>query len=232
MKNTALILASGTGSRCELGFPKQFANICGKTVLEHTIKAFETHNNIDEIYIVTSKNYIQQVQEFVNKGAYKKVKKVIEGGKTRKDSSYNGIFAINDNEANILIHDGVRPLISNRIISECIEQLSRHDAVCTTVETSDTIYITGKNGVIKSIPERKNLKRAQTPQCFKLSLIKKAHELAKNDINCSVTDDCGLIMYYNLADIYTINGDINNIKITYPQDISFAETFLSDKNLT
>ncbi len=225
MKNIALILASGTGSRCKLDVPKQFAKIGDKTILEYTIDAFETHELIDEIYLVTSKDNIDLVKSLSSN--YSKVIKVVEGGETRKDSSYNGISAINVDEANVLIHDGVRPLITKEIISNCINELSSKKAVCVAIESTDTIFEIDERNVIKSIPQRKFLKRAQTPQCFKYSLIKKAHELANNDINCLVTDDCGLIMHYNLADIYLVNGSEDNIKITYKEDIEFVKKMLN-----
>lgn len=227
MKNIALILASGTGSRCKLGFPKQFAEINNKTILEYTIDAFENHELIDEIYLVTSKEFVEKVKKIVQKSNYKKIQTVIAGGETRKDSSYNGISAIPHSNANVLIHDGVRPLISKDIITNCINTLKEKNAVCVTIESSDTIFVTNNNGVITSIPKRQTLKRAQTPQCFKLDIIKKAHELAKADKTCLVTDDCGLIMNYNLADIYTIDGDTNNIKVTYPEDIEFVKKILN-----
>lgn len=225
MKNIALILASGTGSRCNLGIPKQFAKINNKTILEYTVNAFETHELIDEIYLVTSKEFLEKVKELTKN--YKKVQKVIQGGKTRKDSSYNGISAINEIEAKVLIHDGVRPLISKDIITNCIKELEEKSAICVAIDSTDTIYEINENNTIKAIPQRKFLKRAQTPQCFKLSLIKKAHELANNDPNCLVTDDCGLVQYYNLTDIYLIQGDENNIKITYKEDLDFVKKQLN-----
>lgn len=225
MKNIALILASGTGSRCNLGIPKQFAKINNKTILEYTINAFETHELIDEIYLVTSKEFLEKVKELTKD--YIKVQAVIQGGETRKDSSYNGISAIKDSEANILIHDGVRPLISKDIITNCIKELEEKSAICVAIDSTDTIYEINENNTIKSIPQRKFLKRAQTPQCFKLSLIKKAHELANNDPNCLVTDDCGLVQYYNLTDIYLTQGDENNIKITYKEDLDFVKKQLN-----
>ena len=225
MKNIALILASGTGSRCNLGIPKQFAKINNKTILEYTVNAFETHELIDEIYLVTSKEYLEKVKELTKN--YKKVQAVIQGGETRKDSSYNGISAINEIEAKVLIHDGVRPLISKDIITNCIKELEEKSAICVAIDSTDTIYEINENNTIKAIPQRKFLKRAQTPQCFKLSLIKKAHELANNDPNCLVTDDCGLVQYYNLTDIYLTQGDENNIKITYKEDLDFVKKQLN-----
>ena len=225
MKNIALILASGTGARCNLGFPKQFAKINDKTILEYTIEAFENHSEIDEVLIVTSNENISIVKELSNK--FSKVTQVIAGGETRKDSSYNGICAINETEANILIHDGVRPLVSEEIISNCLKELKTKQAVCTAIDSTDTIFQINDKNIITTIPKRQFLKRAQTPQCFKLSVIKKAHQLANNDSNCLVTDDCGLIQHYNLADIYLIEGSENNIKITYKEDLDFVKKILN-----
>lgn len=222
MKNIVLLLASGIGSRCGLDYPKQFAAINGKTILEYSIDVFENHNLIDEIIIVTNPEYKNKVQELTK--SYKKVSCVIEGGKERKDSSYNGISAIRDNEANVLIHDAVRPLISENIITDCINSLASYNAVCAAIPSTDTIFLIDDEDNIISIPQRKMLRRAQTPQCFKLSVIKEAHLKARKDINCSVTDDCGLIMNYTNEKIHIIEGDINNIKITYPEDIEFFKS--------
>ena len=224
MKNVALILASGTGSRCGLDYPKQFAKIKEKSILQYTVEVFENNRNIDEIYLVTNSEYVDMVKELTE--GYSKVKNVVAGGTTRKDSSYNGICSINADECNVLIHDGVRPLIADAIIDNCIKELEHKSAVCVAIDSTDTIYVTSDNGEILSVPNRSTLKRAQTPQCFKLSLIKKAHSLAKDDKNCLVTDDCGLIMNYDLAKVYTVKGSEINIKITYPEDIEFAKNHL------
>ncbi len=224
MRNVALILASGTGSRCGLDYPKQFAKIKDKCILQYTVEKFQNNVYIDAIYLVTNPEYVEKVVELTKD--YSKVKKVVAGGKTRKGSSYNGITSIDETEANILIHDGVRPLVTDEIITDCVNKMKTHDAVCVTIDSTDTIFETDENGIIKNIPNRKFIRRAQTPQCFKLSVIRKAHELAKNDKDCLVTDDCGLVMRYGLAKIMTTQGSESNIKITYPDDIEFAKKLL------
>lgn len=217
MKNIALILASGTGERSGLEKPKQFFEIGGKTLLEHSINAFSTHKQIDEIITVAHPDFLEQTKKITGE------RRVIVGGLTRQESSYNGVFAIDDSDqTNILIHDAVRAFLTHDIISACIEGLKSYQAVCTATETSDTILETNENGKITNVPNRKYLRLAQTPQCFKLGLIKKAHKLALEQ-NLTVTDDCGLILANNLAEIHIVQGSPSNKKITYPEDLKFAQ---------
>ena len=226
MKNFAIILASGIGARLGLDIPKQFYKIKGKSVLEYSILAFHNNSQIDEIIIVSHPNYISNVKEIVEKGDYKKVTKIVSGGKTRQESSYNGIFSIEETNANILIHDSVRPFVSNRIIDDCISALNEYNAINVAIDSSDTIIEVDEVNCIKNIPQRKALKRVQTPQGFKLEIIKKAHELAKKNENLTFTDDCGIVQEFKLAKIKVIEGDENNIKITYPTDIKLAENII------
>ncbi len=222
MQNYAIILASGTGSRYGANIPKQFEKIGDKTILELSIENFEKSQFIDEIFVVITPEYRNSAQDILNKNSYNKVKKLLNGGKTRKESSYIGVNAIEkDEEANVLIHDCARPFVTQKIISDCIKALEKYNAVGVAIPTTDTIIETDNNDIITKIPKRENLKRIQTPQCFRLSIIKKAHELSKNDIE--FTDDCGLIVKHNLCDIFIVDGDESNIKITYPSDIIIAE---------
>jgi 2-C-methyl-D-erythritol 4-phosphate cytidylyltransferase len=218
MKNYAIILASGTGTRCQNNLPKQFLKIGDKTILEHTLDIFETNNNIDGIILVITAQYKQKAADLTK--SYKKIIKITEGGETRKVSSYIGVNSIEEDNANVLIHDCARPLLSQKVLNECIEALKKHNAIVTAIPSSDTI-IEIENREVINIPDRAKLMRVQTPQCFRLPLIKKAHELSLNDND--FTDDCGLVLKYNLAKVHIVEGDINNIKITYPQDIKFAQ---------
>ena len=228
MKNYAIILASGSGSRFGADIPKQFVKIAGKTILEHTIEIFEKSELIDEIFVVITPEYKQLAQEIILKNSYTKISKLLNGGRIRKESSYIGINAIEDEEANVLIHDCARPFVSRQIIADCINSLRNYSAVGVAIPTSDTI-VEIDNGIIKNVPSRDKLMRMQTPQGFKLSVIKKAHELSENDKN--FTDDCGLIVKNGLCDVYIINGDDRNIKITYPSDICIAEKMLQEQNI-
>lgn len=222
LKNYGIILASGTGSRYGTNVPKQFVKIAGKTILEHTINIFEKALAIDKIFIVITPEYRTMAEEILLKNNFKKVSKLLNGGDTRKESSYIGISAVEDAEANVIIHDCARPFLTQKIISDCIDALKTYDAVDVAIPSADTIIKVDGNNVIQNIPSRASLRRGQTPQCFKLSIIKKAHELAQNDSN--FTDDCGLIVKYNLGEVYVVNGDVDNIKVTYPSDIFLADS--------
>lgn len=220
MKNYGIILASGLGTRYKSDIPKQFVKIAGKTILEHTLDVFEKSKYIDAVILVITPDYRQIAAEILLKNNFKKVIKLLNGGDTRKESSYIGISAVEDDEAYVIIHDCARPFLTERILKDCTEALKKYDAVDVAVPSADTI-IKVKDNIIYNIPDRNMLMRGQTPQCFKLSVIKKAHELAKNDSN--FTDDCGLIVKYGLGEVYVVAGDIENIKITYPSDIFMAD---------
>ncbi len=225
----AIILASGSGERTGLDIPKQFLKIGGKKVIEHTLDVFENSIFIDKIIIVSNINYLGEVNSIVMKNKYKKVEKVLAGGATRRESSFIGISSISENNAKVLIHDAVRPFLNEKIIEKCINALKKYKAVDVAVETADTIIKIDNNNLIENIPERKYLRCGQTPQAFDLKTIKKAHELANKDKNVNVTDDCGLVMKYNPVEIFTVEGDMFNRKITYPLDVAIADKLFQIK---
>ena len=224
-KNIAIILASGSSERLNnLSTVKQFAKIAGKTVMEHTLEVFEKNENIDEIVIVTKEEYIEKCSELVKKNNFTKVSNIIKGGKTRRESSCRGLNSLScDDNDNILIHDAVRPFVSDKIINDCIIALEKYSAVDVAISSADTIIKVNEENLIDDIPKRKYLRRGQTPQAFKFGVIQKAHHLAENDKSVEVTDDCGLIKKFGLCDVYVVNGDDYNIKITYPIDVDIAD---------
>ncbi len=220
IKNYAVILASGKGSRFNSSQMKQFIKIKNKTLLEYSIEAFEKVDLIDEIILVITPNFEKEAEKIILKNGYKKIKKILAGGKIRKESSYIGISAIEEDEANVLIHDCARPFVSKKIIEDSVMALETHKAAGVGIYSTDTI-VSMKDGFISEVLERKSLRKIQTPQSFKLSVIKKAHELSLGNEN--FTDDCGLVLEHKLAKIYMVEGDENNFKITYPNDIFLAE---------
>ena len=225
MKNIAVILAGGSGTRLGNDTPKQFLKVAGKQVIEHTIDVFDNCRLIDEICIVSKADFVSEVEELVVKNQYKKVKKILTGGKERYDSSLAAINAYTDNDTNLLFHDAVRPLVNERIINDCIAALEKYNAVDVAAMTTDTIISVDEHECIDFIPNRANLRNGQTPQCFKRGTIKRAYELALADPAFTTTDDCGTVRRY-LPDepIFVVAGDNSNMKLTYLEDL-----FLLDK---
>lgn len=221
MKNYGIILASGTGTRFGGDTPKQFVKLAGKTVLEHTLDIFEKSATIDNIIVVILPEYRHVLEDILLKNSYKKIIKILNGGTTRKESSCIGVSSITDAEANVFIHDCARPFLSQKIIKDCFDALKNYSAIDVAIPATDTIIQIDDDKNIVQIPNRKYMYQGQTPQCFKLSIIRKAHELAHQDDN--FTDDCGLVLKYNLAPVHVIDGDIQNIKITHSEDIFFAD---------
>lgn len=223
MKNIAVILAGGVGSRLGLSIPKQFYKVAGKSVIEHTISIFNDNENIDEIYVVSHCQYRPMIENLCLRNGWTKIAKILNGGSERYHSSLSAINACEE-ECNLIFHDSVRPLVSNRIINEVIEKLDECSAVNVAIPMVDTV-IQRDGDYISDIPDRSLLFRGQTPQGFKLSVIKKAYDLALQDPEFKTTDDCGVVCKY-LPDvpIYIVNGEEQNMKLTYKENI-----FLLDK---
>jgi 2-C-methyl-D-erythritol 4-phosphate cytidylyltransferase len=139
MKNIAVILAGGSGSRLGNETPKQFLKVAGKQIIEHTLTVFQNAARIDEICIISRLDYVEEVESLVNRNQFTKVKKILVGGKERYESSLTAIRAYTNDMDNLLFHDAVRPLVNERIINDCIDALKRYNAVDVAVPTTDTI---------------------------------------------------------------------------------------------
>lgn len=223
--NIAVILAGGVGSRLGLSTPKQFFKVAGKMVIEHTIDVFESHSLIDEIVVVSNLCYISEIEDIVLRNGWRKVKKILRGGKERYESSLAAIRAYTDPESNLIFHDAVRPLVSHRIINDVIQAMASYDAVDVALPAVDTI-IQVKEGMIENIPDRSLLQRGQTPQAFKLGIIQRAYEIALKDASFKVTDDCGVVKkYLPETVIYVVKGEEANMKLTYKEDIYLLDKF-------
>lgn len=226
MKNIAIILAGGSGRRLGIDLPKQFLKVAGKKVIEHTLDVFQNHPQIDEITVVSNPYYISEVEALVIKNHYTKLKKILHGGKERYQSSLAAINAYEGGEdIKLIFHDAVRPLVNDRIISDCISALDVYNAVDVAIKTTDTIIQAGNTNCIEGMPAREYLRNGQTPQAFKLSTIKRAYELALQDSEFKTTDDCGVVYKYLPEEsVYIVNGEQFNMKLTYKEDL-----FLLDK---
>lgn len=224
-RNIAIVLAGGVGSRLGLSTPKQFFKVAGKMVVEHTIDTFDRNPHIDEIAIVSNPYYISDMENLVLRNGWKKVKKILKGGKERYDSSLSAIRAYEGGEeVNLVFHDAVRPLVSQRIIDDVCEALKTCEAIDVSVPAVDTI-IEAQDGRIASIPDRSRLQRGQTPQAFRLSVIAEAYRRALSDPAFKVTDDCGVVVkYMPEVPVHLVAGEESNMKLTYKED-----TYLLDK---
>ncbi len=230
MRMVAVVLGGGVGQRLGAGMPKQLLTLGGRTLIEHCVAAFDQAPGIDEILVVMARGYTEPVKVMLAGGGYSKVTAVIEGGAARPDSTRVALAAIagaEPGDCGVLLHDAARPLVDQRIIADCVAALRVHDAAGVAVPASDTMVVTD-NGVMQSMPRRETLLRCQTPQCFRLQVITRAHELAAADPGFTPTDDCGVVLrYLPDVDVHIVPGSERNIKITYAQDLAVAEVVLA-----
>lgn len=225
-RNVAVILAGGTGKRFGQTKPKQFYEVAGRTVVEHTIDAFDRNEHIDEIAIVANPALIGDFEDIVGRNSWQKVKTILKGGKERYDSSLAAIRAYENADVNLIFHDAVRPLVSQRIINDVAQALESHSAIGTAIPSTDTI-IQVSGDYISHIPPRASLRRAQTPQAFSIETIHAAYEKALRDPTFQATDDCGVVLaYLPNTPIFVVNGDEQNIKLTYKDDLLTLERLL------
>ncbi len=233
MRMVAVVLGGGVGQRLGAGMPKQLLTLGGQTLIERCVAAFEAAPGVDEILVVMARGYTGQVKELV--AGYRKVTAVVEGGATRPESTRAALAAVAGGaglpggaDCGVLLHDAARPLVDQRIIADCVAALEVNDAAGVAVPASDTMVLT-ENGVMHSVPPRERLFRCQTPQCFRLSVIARAHELAAADPEFVPTDDCGVVLRYLPGTaVHIVPGSERNLKVTYPQDLAVAEALLRE----
>jgi 2-C-methyl-D-erythritol 4-phosphate cytidylyltransferase len=227
MRMVAVVLGGGTGQRLGAGKPKQLLALGGQTLIERCVAAFEQAPGVDEILVVMARGYTEQVKVMLADGGYAKVAAVIEGGATRPDSTRAALAAMAGGECGVLLHDAARPLVDQRIIADCVAALEVHQAAGVAVPASDTIVTVSPDGVMVSALRRETLQRCQTPQCFRLSVIARAHELAAADPGFTPTDDCGVVLrYLPEVPVHVVPGSERNIKVTYPGDLAVARALL------
>jgi 2-C-methyl-D-erythritol 4-phosphate cytidylyltransferase len=223
MKNIALIFAGGSGSRMNtISRPKQFLELNGKPVIIYTLELFDNHPQIDAICIVCIKSWIPFLEKQLRKFEINKVAEIVPGGETGQDSIYNGLCAAErwarrtDENVNVLIHDGVRPLITEKTITDNISTCSEKGNCITCVPATETFVVLQRDGRL-SIPERKDSLIARAPQTFRLVDILDAHRKAIAENRHDFIDSCTMMSHYGYT-MNTIIGPMENIKITTPTD--------------
>lgn len=231
----AIILSGGSGNRFGNSMPKQFADVYGKTILDYCVSNFNNHQLISKIVVVSNPEHIQRTKQIVRGGKFPKVVSVVEGGATRGESSYLGLCEIERIEKDtenikVLIQDAVRPYTNKKIIDDVIGHLEKNNAVTVAVPTTDTIYIAGNEGKLELIPDRSKLLKAQTPQGFDFNIIFKAYKKHEKVNRFRQTDDVSIVNnVFPDEDIYIVQGDINNVKITFSEDMEYFRQILKSK---
>lgn len=228
MTNVAVILAGGMGTRVGGNIPKQLIPLSdGRSVLEHSVDAFEAASCIDEIVIVMHPEWLKEAEKLSRRNAWQKVRQIISGGSERWESSWHAIQAFSGqlSDISLWLHDAARPFVSQRILADVAEALKTHAAVTVAVPVTDTLYKVRRDDVrgtkeVEAIPSRTDFMRAQTPQAFHLDVLQKAFERALAQGQVAVTDDVGIVQaYMPEQSIFIVSGEEANRKITYAEDL-------------
>lgn len=225
----AVVLAGGRGLRFGSEVPKQFVKLAGRMVIEHTVEVFEHSPAVEQIVLVVPGGYESVLWEAVTRNGWRKVAKIVAGGRDRADSTASAIAALDGQpeQARILIHDAARPLLDQPTIVRCLDALERYEAVDVVVPASDTIVEVAEEGHIRDIPDRSRLRRGQTPQGFRLGILREAYRLALRHGLEGVTCDCGVLRReMPEVTIATVAGSPSNLKITDGVDLYIAEKLI------
>ncbi len=227
-RSFALIPAAGMGKRMGASINKQYLLLEGLPIVARTIAIFESSPLIEAIYLVIPADEIPYCREHVVEACgFRKVRAIVPGGRERQNSVMNGLNAMRPDvtdDDTVLIHDGVRPLISPALLTASIESARCNDGALVAVQAKDTIK-TVRDGIVIDTPPREMLWQAQTPQTFRFGIIYDAHRAAERE-NCSGTDDASLVERLG-GRVRIVNGEYQNIKITTPEDLVLAEAFLA-----
>lgn len=220
---SAVILAAGNSTR--MGTDKSVLTLDGIPVIIRAVQAFEKHDLVDEIIVVTKEESVPMIADLCAQYALKKVRRVMAGGSTRAESSLIGVTAVDKKAEYIAIHDGARPLITQKVITDALYAARDYHAAVPVIPSTDTLRMV-ENGFIGGDVDRDSVIRIQTPQIFDADLIKGALTYAV-DKNVTVTDDSSAVRLTGFK-IKTVEGDVNNIKLTTPEDVPVAEAILKE----
>ena len=231
--NIAVIFAGGVGSRMHTKEkPKQFLNMHGKPIIIHTLDQFEAHEEIDGIVVACVEEWIPYLEELVRKYNLEKVKRIVPGGANGQQSIYFGLCAAEEaaggERSIVLIHDGVRPLINQKVISSSIESVKLHGSAIASVKVKETVLLVDEQGGIREIPDREQSRLARAPQSFWLEEIIAAHRRAIAEELLDFIDCCSMMQHYGKK-LYLIDSPGENIKITTPEDFYIMRAMLDAK---
>lgn len=222
-----IVAAAGNSSRMQ-GISKIFESVCGVPVIIHTLRAFENSSLISRIILVSKSEDILRLQLLVDEYGISKVSDIVAGGANRQESVKNGLFAVGNSDENVLIHDGARPMVSDRIIENVVTALEENKCVVCGVKVKDTIKEIGKDGFVDKTLKRDNLISVQTPQGVRIKDYKEALLNANTEM---FTDDASIMESIGIKTFVT-EGDYKNVKITTKEDLFVAEVYLREGSET
>jgi 2-C-methyl-D-erythritol 4-phosphate cytidylyltransferase len=222
--NTAIIVAAGSGTRFNSEKPKQFVDLAGKPLIAHTIERFEEATSIDSIIVVLAVERIDEFKSLTENFGFRKLKDVVSGGSTRAQSTRIGLDSVPADTDVVAVHDGARPLVSPEEINVTVQKAMDTGAACLVAPVTDTIKSI-RGSEIGATLDRTQLRRALTPQAFRVEVLRRAFEGV--GLNESITDECYLVEKLGHP-IAIVEGSSRNIKITRPDDLKIAEVFLND----
>ncbi len=233
MKNVyGVVLAGGKGTRMgNVEKPKQFMEVGGKPIIIHTIEKFVVCQEFDKVLVLSPKQWINHTQDLIKKFIPNCDNVVVlEGGSTRNETIMNSIKYIDeqgclDEETIIVTHDSVRPFVTHRILEENVKYAKEFGACDTVIPATDTIVESMNNQFITEIPDRSKMYQGQTPQTFKAKMLRELYNSLSEDEKTVLTDACKILVLKG-KEIHLVDGEVFNIKITYPYDLRVAESLL------
>ena len=229
-KVCALIPAAGKGSRMERSVKKPYLKLAQKPILAHTIQRFEENTAVDAIFVIVDQDDFSECHTTVLRPyPFTKVQEFVEGGETRQMSVYNGVRALSADVDFVIVHDGVRPFVTDDIIFACLTAADEYGAAVAAVPVKDTIKVANQDNLIVETPAREQLWAVQTPQVFRKSLLEEAHQAAQTH-KLTATDDASLVEQLGFP-VKLVMGSYANLKITTPIDLQVAEVLISDATL-
>ncbi len=219
-----VIPAGGTGKRMGAKVPKQFLLLGGRSVLQRTLARFESISDVNEIVLVVPKNYWERARSLVKRVGFRKVRHVVVGGRQRQDSVWNGLNAFELKPDIVLVHDAVRPMVTDKVVKRVIRKAVECQAAAVGIRLKDTVKVERRKGFFTHTLNRSKLWAVQTPQGFQFDLLMRAHRVARRK-GLKSTDEASLVERLRMP-VAIVEGDEKNIKITTKQDLEMARLLL------
>ncbi len=228
--NIGIILAGGIGSRFKNKTNKSLIDIVGKPSILRVMETYENHTMINGIVVVINKDIEKEFKKIISQEEFKKIKNIVLGGDSRQESTRIGLNACEKlNAEKVLIQEAVRPMTTTKVISDTIKALDDFVGTVAVFPNADAIIKFNEKKVIEEIPDKSFLGKGQSPEGFQFKAIKKAHYLARKENFTQVSENCALILKYNIGQMQVIEGEVDSLKITYPMDADIISKIIEVK---